>query len=178
LCFRLFALRDVPNCAEHKSFLFHPERTQTDLDGKLSAIFASAVKLELAKVLMPWPEWARSGMGTMTRKALEKYVNLDGLESGLLPPLVFTSRHVRVRMSCLQCLINRVSVYLNSGQICTVVPRCVCSQLMTCSEILWRYRKVSMLKVNCFRIQHNSGTTFAGLKAGDRHRQRLGLQNQ
>jgi TIR domain len=36
---------------------------------------------EVAKILLPWPTWGKSGMGTITRRALEAYIDRSELRS-------------------------------------------------------------------------------------------------
>ena len=36
---------------------------------------------EVAKILLPWPDWGKGGMGTITRRALEAYVYRDDLRA-------------------------------------------------------------------------------------------------
>lgn len=36
---------------------------------------------EVAKILLPWPTWGKGGMGTITRRALEAYVDRGGLRA-------------------------------------------------------------------------------------------------
>jgi hypothetical protein len=36
---------------------------------------------EVAKILLPWPKWGKGGMGTITRKALEAYIDRGGLRA-------------------------------------------------------------------------------------------------
>lgn len=36
---------------------------------------------QIAKILLPWPTWGKSGMGTITRRALDAYLDRSGLRS-------------------------------------------------------------------------------------------------
>lgn len=47
---------------------------------------------ELAKILLPWPNWGKGGIGTINRRALEAYVDrhsLRSVEPVLMPPAPF-----------------------------------------------------------------------------------------
>jgi hypothetical protein len=62
--------------------------------GVLGALVGWDPSLQLAKVMTPWPTWGKSGLGTMTRAALEKYVepdNLRAVEPTLMAPSPFAA---------------------------------------------------------------------------------------
>jgi hypothetical protein len=65
---------------------------QQPLGNMLAVLVGWDPSLELAKVLLPWPNWGKAGMGTMTRDALERYVDpseLRSVEPVLLGPSPF-----------------------------------------------------------------------------------------